>query len=296
MIRSANGIPPLATQTVTEKHTRQRRILSYAFSERALKEQEYILKQYTDLLVTKLKEQVTTAGKNSTTLDITRWYNFTTFDTIGDLLFNDPFHSLETSEDHAWVSAIFSGLKAGVLLTACAFFPPSDAIVQWLLPKSVKELIKRHGEWSHNKISHRIKSETRRPDFMTYILKNNEDKEQMTMEEIDSTGAFLILAGSETSATTSSSSTFFFLKYPNVYERLTREVREAFTSFDDITVSSSAQLPYLHAVIWEALRLHPTGPVSVPRIVDRPDVVICGQSVPPGVREHALTTQDKDDC
>lgn len=105
----------------------------------------------------------------------------------------------------------------------------------------------------------------------------------MTRDELDSNGAFLILAGSETSATTCSSSTFFFLKNPAVYEKLKKEIRDAFKSANDITVQAAAKLPYLHAVIWEALRLHPTGPTSVPRMVDRPGVVVDGHEIPVGV-------------
>ncbi|KAL8868969.1 MAG: hypothetical protein Q9174_004627 [Haloplaca sp. 1 TL-2023] len=62
------------------------------------------------------------------------------------------------------------------------------------------------------------------------------------------------------------------------------ETRDAFSSAEDITVAAAGRLPYLHAVITEALRLHPTGPVSVPRIVDRPGVKISGYDVPVGTR------------
>ncbi|KAL8765652.1 MAG: hypothetical protein Q9209_007332 [Squamulea sp. 1 TL-2023] len=285
IFQSYNGVPVVATQTITEEHTRQRRILSHAFSERALREQEGILKYYTDLLITKLKEHIEeTEKKSSVTLDITKWYNYTTFDTIGDLLFNDPFHSLENSADHPWVAAIFNGLKFGVLATAFHHFPPLPIVVDYLMPQSIRNVAKQHFLWSHEKITRRIQTETKRPDFMTYILGNNEGEEKMTRDEIDSNGSFLILAGSETSATTCSSSTFFFLKNPTVYEKLKKEVRDTFKTQDEITVQAAAKLPYLHAVIWEALRLHPTGPTSVPRLVDRPGVVVDGHEVPVGTR------------
>lgn len=285
VFQSYNGVPVLATHTVTEEHTRQRRILSPAFSERAVRQQEGILKQYTDLLIKKLKEQIVSQEKPSVTLDISRWYNFTTFDTIGDLMFNDPFHSLEDSADHPWVAAIFAGLKFGVLNTAFDYFPPMSAIVNRIMPESLKEKAKEHFVWAQQKIARRIENKTSRPDFMTYILENNDGKETMTRDEIDSNGAFLILAGSETSATTCSSSTFFFLKNPAVYERLRKEIRDSFKSMDEITIQAAARLPYLHAVITEALRLHPTGAVAVPRLVDRPGVVVSGHEVPVGVRQ-----------
>lgn len=284
VFRSYNGVASLATETVTESHTRQRRILSHAFSERALREQEDILEHYTDLLVTKLKEQIASTEKGAATLDIGKWYNFTTFDIIGDLLFNDPFHSLEDEADHPWVEAVWGGLVFGIILSAFTYFPPLPALVDRMMPQSIRDKAKEHFYWSQQKITRRIETETNRPDFMTYILGNNKGEERMTRDEIDSNGSFLILAGSETSAVTSSSSTYFMLKHPVVFERLKKEVREAFTSMDEITVAATGGLPYLHAVITEALRLHPPAAVGVPRMVDRPDVVVSGHQIPVGVR------------
>lgn len=283
VFKSYNGVPSLATETVTEKHTRQRRILSHAFSERALREQEDILKKYTDLLIAKLHEQVASTEKPSAQLNIAAWYTFTTFDTIGDLCFNDPFHSLENEADHPWVASVWDGLKFGILSSASDYFPPLPVFVRRLMPQSVRDKAKQHFSWSQEKMTRRIKNKTSRPDFMTYILGNNEGEEKMTRDEIDSNAAFLILAGSETSAVTSSSSTYYMLKNPAVYERLKKEVRDAFTLMNDITVAATAKLPYLHAVISEALRLHAPGAVAVPRLVDRPGVVVSGHEIPVGV-------------
>ena len=62
-------------------HARIRKLLSHAFSETALREQEPILISYFDLLVSRLQEQIDGAigGK----VDIMSWYNFATFDIIG---------------------------------------------------------------------------------------------------------------------------------------------------------------------------------------------------------------------
>ncbi|KAL8886285.1 MAG: hypothetical protein Q9215_005980 [Flavoplaca cf. flavocitrina] len=285
IIQSMNGAPVIVTQTITEEHSRQRRILSPAFSERAVREQEDILKHYTDLLITKLTEHVEqTEKKSSVTLDMNRWYNYTTFDIVGDLIFNDPFHSLENSADHPWVAAVFDGTKFGILLTAFDYFPPMPSVVKCVMPQSMRKAAAKHFQWSQEKITRRMQMQTKRPDLMTYILGNNQGEEKMSRDEIDSNGAFFILAGSETSALTCSSATFFFLKKPAVYEKLRKEIRDAFGSADDITSQAANKLPYLRAVIWEALRLHPPAAVSSPRLVDRPGVVVDGHDIPVGTR------------
>ncbi|KAL9013189.1 MAG: hypothetical protein Q9173_002099 [Seirophora scorigena] len=284
MLQGYFGVPVLATETVTEKHARQRRAVAPAFSERAVREQESILKKYTDLLVKKLNDQIVSTEKSSITLDIRPWYNFTTFDTIGDLLFNDPFHSLESSADHPWVETVYDGVKAGLLPTAFHHFPPLPALVERIVPRSLKEKAEQHFRWSQEKIRRRIENKTSRPDFMTYILDNTEGEAKMTQEEMDSIGSFLIFAGSVTSELTCASTTWFLLKNPAVYDRLKKEIREAFKTMDEITTAASAKLPYLHAVINEALRLHPPAAVAAPRLVDRPGVVVSGHEIPVGVR------------
>jgi cytochrome P450 len=66
-----------------EDHTRFRKVLSHSFSANALAAQEPLLQGYVDLLVNRLKE-VTSAGEG--TQDMTKWYNWCTFDIIADLL------------------------------------------------------------------------------------------------------------------------------------------------------------------------------------------------------------------
>lgn len=77
-----------------------RRSFSHAFSEKTLRESEPILQKYFDKLILKLRENV---GKP---INMVAWYEYTLFDTIGDLLFGRPFECLEKSTTH--VSAIIT--------------------------------------------------------------------------------------------------------------------------------------------------------------------------------------------
>ena len=281
VIRAGNGTPNVATTTNFDDHARQRRIIGNALSDRALKEQEYILKNYTDLLIQRLHEEVKESeDRKAATVDIGRWYTYTTFDTVGDLEFGQSFHSLDNKAEHPWVSAIFNGLKFGMLLTAFQHFPPLKA--EWILPKIVQDKAREHFIWASDRIEERLQQDTRRPDFMKYILENGREK-GMSRDEIDSNATFLILAGSDTSATTCTSTTWFLVKNPSTLKKLQEEVRSNFKSLDDINVAAASKLPYLHAAVKEALRLHPTGPISVPREVDRPGITISGHPVPVGV-------------
>lgn len=274
-LQTPSGVPGITTIPDSQNHGRQRKILVPAFSDYAVREQEYILQKYSDLLISRLREQ-------GDEVNIIEWYKYTTFDVTGDLCFADSVRCLEAGDNHPWVAAVYRGVKFAQILTVFDYFPPMGAVVKWCIPPSVREKAQENYIYTRNKIDHRIALKSDRPDFMKYILENNHEG-GMTREEINSTVTVLVLAGSETSATTLTAATYYSLNHPRVFERLEKEIRDAFDHDpSSVTVSAVSELPYLHAVITEALRLHSNNPVSIPREMDRP-VEICGVMVPPGV-------------
>ena len=92
----------------SEEHARHRQIVGRAFSDKSLREQEPILNKYVNLLMQRMQEH---AGK---TVDIASWFNFTTFDIIGDLTFGESFECLEKERLHPWV-----GLSSKILILSC---------------------------------------------------------------------------------------------------------------------------------------------------------------------------------
>ena len=57
-------------------HARLRKQLSYAFSDKALKQQEPLIREHIDMLISQLGTRALAGAK----VDMTQWYNFTTFD------------------------------------------------------------------------------------------------------------------------------------------------------------------------------------------------------------------------
>lgn len=264
-----------------EDHARQRRILAHAFSDKALREQEYILLRYIDLLICRLKEHIKSDGA-SATVDIRHWYNYTTFDIIGDLCFGESFHSLENMEYHPWVANIFQGVKFITRLAALTYIPAANAVAKWVMPSFVRTKVQQSYAFTVKRVDWRMQQKTERPDIITYILQNN-SAQGMTRDEINVNMEILILAGSETTATALSATTWFLLKNPASLDKLRNEIRDTFPTDADINVSTLSTLPYLHAVLTEALRLHPPAPITIPRATPPGGVHICGSYVPEGV-------------
>ncbi|KAI8942932.1 hypothetical protein NX059_000970 [Plenodomus lindquistii] len=261
-----------------EDHRRQRRLQAHAFSDAAIKEQESLIKQYVDKLFVQLRKE----SAKKAPVDMLKWYNCTTFDIIGDLVFGEPFYCLDNSDYHPWIAMIFAGIRAQANMVALLRLP----LLKWAIPYLVsKEDLRKRYE--HKSMSN-VKTERRlalgptpngRRDIMTYILRHNDEK-GMRHEEILSNSDALIIAGSETTATALSGMTYWITTNPQALKRVQEEVRAAFSTEEEITMVSTGQLKYLNACIEEGLRMYPPVVEMPPRI--SPGEYVNGHYIPQG--------------
>lgn len=140
---------------------------------------------------------------------------------------------------------------------------------------------------SVEKVTKRLESDTTRPDFFSYILKNqgSDSKIALRRDEIDANAVLLLVAGSETTATLLSGATYLLLKKGSerVYQKLVDEIRGAFERSGDITLEKVNKMPYLLACLQEALRYYPPVPAGFPRVVPKGGDSISGHYIPEGV-------------
>lgn len=276
-----NGVNAIITAN-GDDHARMRRLLTHAFSNKALHEQEGILHTYADMLIERLLDLLGTSS--STVIDITRWFNFTTFDLIGDLAFGEPFDCLVNSKYHWWILIILDAVKASAYLKVFWFYPLLVPLVRVLVPRHLLQKRADSFALSVEKVRRRLKRGTTRPDFTSYILKHSKDGKGVTPEEMDANAAVFVLAGSETTAALLSGCAYYLLRDGDKYTRLVHEIRSAFKKQSDIKLASIADLPYLNAVLNEALRIYPPIPAMLPRLVPEGGAIINDEYVPGGVR------------
>lgn len=270
------------------QHARVRGLLSPAFSERAIREQEPLIMKYVDLLIQRLKSQV--QGSMGGEVNLERWYNFTTFDIIGDLSLGESFGSLESGKYHVWISEIFTGIKNMNWLMIVTAYPILETVLTCLVklyPKAL-EAQRVHRENTMVALQKRLATETERKDFISYFARG------LTGDELNSNAMILLTAGSETSAATLSGATYYLLTNKSALDKLCNEVRSAFQSEGKITFTSVTRLRYLNAVIEETLRLYPPVPSALARRTLPGGNVIDGQFVPGNVsrtRHHSKGSQ-----
>lgn len=85
-----DGEPALVAVKEPGQHGKRRRFLAHAFSAQALHSQHSFVQTYCDLFVKQVEQHCTESGIN-----MTQWYNWFTFDVIGDLAFGEPFGCLK---------------------------------------------------------------------------------------------------------------------------------------------------------------------------------------------------------
>ncbi|GKT87639.1 toxin biosynthesis cytochrome P450 [Colletotrichum tofieldiae] len=122
-----------------------------------------------------------------------------------------------------------------------------------------------------------------RPDFMTLIWAENDDRESWTRDKIINFAQLLFFAGSETSATTLSVVIFHLLTTPHAYKRLADDLR-SIEHDEEITVSRLASMEYLTACIDEGMRMRPVVAAVIPRVGPPGGGMVDGCYIPEGLR------------
>ncbi|KAK4446266.1 cytochrome P450 [Podospora aff. communis PSN243] len=258
-----------------EEHGLLRRTMAHGFSERSMREQQPIIKEYVDLLVRRLRER--SGGEEK--VDIMAWYNYTTFDVIGDLAFGESFGCLENSDYHPWVKAIFELARMGIVFQVLAQYPLLMKLVFALIPKRLMQEREHHMELTKAKLRRRMEAGKERSDLVEGLLQKKEEW-GLTLDKLQANSSILIIGGSETTATLLSGVTFLLLTNRTALDKLTAEIRGTFKSEDEIDFVSVSSMPYLLACLEEALRMYPPVPTGLPRVVPAGGATVCGNYVP----------------
>ena len=262
-------------------HSRIRRLLSHAFSDKALREQETIIQTHVNNLIIGLRKRCVDSGSKA---NLARWFNWTTFDIIGDLAFGEPFDCLKEATYQTWVAMLMNNLKYIVMMSVTLRFPPLHKLAARLVPKRVVQDRLNHDRMSREKVERRLEKTTDRPDFMSYILRHNGTKGGMSREEMHVNAATFIAAGSETTATLLAGAVWSLLRNPTYMDRLQQEIRSKFLAADEIRLAQLDNLEFLHAVISESFRMYPPALAGQPRVAPLTGDFVSGYWVPPKVR------------
>lgn len=127
-------------------------------------------------------------------------------------------------------------------------------------------------------------------DFLQKVLnaQKNEDT-HVTRTLIRNAAGANMVAGSDTTSISLTAVLYHLYKSPATLAKLRQELSEysqAGKTSDPITFKEAQSLPYLQAVIKEALRVHPATGFTMPRVVPAGGASLLGKYFPQGVSSN----------
>ncbi|KAJ5773864.1 hypothetical protein N7457_008760, partial [Penicillium paradoxum] len=267
--------PSHVVNETREQHGRLRRQMAHGFSEKAMRDQEPLIRGYVDMLLDRLHEFC----KSGSPVILSDWYNYTTFDIIGDLAFGEPFGCLQGSNLDGWIKGIFEAGRLGIILQALSFYPLVKQALLSMAPASMKEAHERHQKLTEQKMFRRMEKEEGRADLIEGLLRKKEEL-NLSVGELIANAEILIIGGSETTASLLSGVTYLLLTNPSAYEKLKTEVRTVFQSQEEINLISVNKLSYMLACLDEALRMYPPIANGLPRMSPAGGAKVLGEYIP----------------
>jgi cytochrome P450 len=224
------------------------------------------------------------------TINLGHWFQCYAFDVIGTITFGQGFGFLDDGKDDV---GAFSAIDTRTSYsTFVGIYPFLHRIIFPYLPttgghgyvgKFTNEQISKREQAIH---SEKQTDETEPSDLAWKFLKTHiTDPAKMTYKDVFTMCQSNIGAGSDTTALTLSATLYYLLKYPATYKRLQQEIDEAVSMSkisNPITFKEAQQLPYLQAVIREALRIHSATGLPLSRIVPPTGATIANYQFPAG--------------
>ncbi|KAL7271636.1 hypothetical protein RUND412_005591 [Rhizina undulata] len=281
------------TLNVTNKqlHASKRKVLAHAFTETALKSMEpYFLPHIENLcnIIANGEQSLPIPGSDKEKNgkwrgDMGKWANYLTFDIMGELTFGKDFGMLYEETNRGVPGLIVDSTKRSL---TCATFPILD---RWRLDTILFRKITNSSyafrKYAAENGEKRAKMGADRKDFFGCLLSAREsDETAYSMNELFAESRLLIVAGSDTTATLIAGSLFYLTRNPSTKEKLIAEVRSTFHSLDDIRLGKTIEsCHYLKACIEETLRISPSAPGVLPRVVLPGGLRIGDTFIPPGV-------------
>lgn len=293
------------------EHTRKRKTVSHTFSAKSISQfEQYVAYNLQELVKQWDRISAVNVGQRYAEIDSLHWFNYLAFDIIGDLAFGKPFGMIPAGRDIAEVKktpsspssyapavqvlnrrgevsatlGCYPALKPYAKQLPDAFFRNGLQAVENLAGIAVARVNERL-EAQYEKEKSGEDTGNGRVDLLARLMEGRDESgEKLGREELTAEALTQLIAGSDTTSNTSCALFYWVTRTPGVMEKLQRELDEAIPEgvkvpeFDQVK-----DLPYLHNVINETLRIHSTSSLGLPRVVPAggPGVTICNHYFPP---------------
>jgi cytochrome P450 len=257
-----------------EKWRQQRKVSSYEFSTRVLRDYASIVFQKN---VAKLAKIISEAATSNQIMDIQDLFMKSTLDSIFKVGFGVELDSMcgSSEEGTKFSTALDDSSAATLWRYVDVFWRIKKALnigVEAKLKKNIKVIDDFVYKLIHRKAEQMDKlpnddSSAKKEDILSRFLQVNETDPKYLRDIILN----FIIAGKDTTATTLSWFIYMLCKHPHIQEKVAQDIKDATnikegTDFEEFASSireeALEKMQYLHATLTETLRLYPAVPVD----------------------------------
>ncbi|KAI5803033.1 putative cytochrome P450 oxidoreductase [Geopyxis carbonaria] len=277
-------------------HRDQKRLVGSAYNMASLLEMEPAVDSCTEIFLSKMSEYAK-AGKS---VDLGAWLQYYAFDVVGEVTFSKKLGFLEQGGDVEGMMLAIEGMLDyaanvgqmpewhNVLLGNPAmpvFFPSMEtwnAVLNFTLKAiNSRTTVERDGELAVTDLS------TSGSDMLSrWASVKKGDPDKMGTREIIVHLSTNVFAGSDTTAIALRAILYFLAKNPDKMKKAVAEIDAADAAGNLSTPISyketTTHLPYMCAVIKEAMRVHPSVGLLLERHVPEGGIQVCGRHIPAG--------------
>ncbi|OBT57364.1 hypothetical protein VE04_02759, partial [Pseudogymnoascus sp. 24MN13] len=289
-----HGTPDLFSDRNPARHAASRRKVASAYSMTALAQLEPLV----DECYVVLRDRFMEFADRGKVVDMAHWMQCYAFDVIGEITVGKRFGFLDQGDDiDGIMAAISQYLSYGAMVGVYAEFHRFAAKLLSFLPQKQGGGMAAMGKFANAQVQQRLSTTTavdggddkqpnQKGDFLSKMLNlHHENPEKITLKDVFLTCITNIGAGSDTTSISLCSVFYHLCKYPEVAQKLQAEIdqKAAAGELDDpITFKQAQSMPYLQAVLKEALRMHPATGLPLGRVVPSGGAEIAGRAFPAG--------------
>ncbi|KAF2149542.1 cytochrome p450 benzoate 4-monooxygenase [Myriangium duriaei CBS 260.36] len=290
-----SGVPGVFNVRDRSEHTRKRKIIAHAFSPGAVHSFETHMADNLQRWVRQLDRiaQYPAYAGSYARMNMMPWCTFLAFDIIGDLAFGSPFGMVEKGRDECEAQLVRGGPvvlapgaqtlnRRGEVSSTLGWILPIRPYAQYLpdpfFSKGLQAVRNLHGI-AEAAVAKRLDAPNpkSRTDILDLLCKAKDHKgNPMPREELISETLTQLIAGSDTVSNTACAAFYWILHGERaapgtIVPRLQAELDKAIPSDAEIASYDQVRhLSFLRQCVDEAMRLHSTSAIGLPRIVTTP--------------------------
>ncbi|KAL6719954.1 hypothetical protein ACLMJK_001875 [Lecanora helva] len=211
-------------------------------------------------------------------INASAWFNYFSFDVMGDFAFGKSFDMLKSGKTHFAIEWLESSM---LLLGACS--PLAWAIPVGAITPILGSTFRKFIAWCSEQAEIRRKTKTQVPDIASWLLKAAEDESDTEATKwLHGDSRLIIVAGSDTVAIVLTHIFYYLAKNSIHLTKLRQELDPLMSSDRPFNVRDVQDAKHMNGIINEVLRLHPPVPSGTGRTIPPQGVTVDGVFIPGG--------------